>query len=374
MTYQGRTQTYVKQANQRVLLEILLKKGPLSRADLAKELSSSKPTVSKNVESLLVMGLIQEVGKADNKIGKKATLLDINSNYGYVFAIDLSKDTMKLVISNIKGFWCYYKDYPLEELTNIKEALESFLEISKDIKSLVQQIVIAYPGVVGYNDTYHLTNFKQKEEFLEDARQYIEKEFQMKPIIKNDVNLAVITEKNEGTYKQEKNIYYISGDIGIGSGIILNHHLFEGDRNAAGEIGFILPAGKGQATPLTLEERISIYVLLKRYQEATGKKLNYRMFKEKVQKEDVVAEALYQDVLEQLSVAISNISAILDIQTILVTGRLFQLKSAMLGELEDKINQVTPLKTKIRMATVEHSTLKGAVYIGIKKVVKQMIH
>ncbi len=73
MKYSAKTQSNVKIDNQRMILGgVLFEKGPLSRADLAKVLNSSKPTVSKNVEGLIAEKMIYETGKADNSIGKKS--------------------------------------------------------------------------------------------------------------------------------------------------------------------------------------------------------------------------------------------------------------------------------------------------------------
>lgn len=373
MEYQGRTQSYVKLSNQRLILGILFKKGSLSRADLAKLLNSSKPTVSKNVESLLEMNMVLEIGKANSKIGKKAILIDINPDYGYILAIDLSKDKVKMVISNLKGEWLNYKETVLNELVSIEEELENFIKFNKKVKTLIQQIVIAYPGVVRDDDTFHLVNFKRKENILQSTIKYIEEVFDKKPAIKNDINLAIIAEKEADAYKNKKNIYYISGDVGIGSGIIINDQLFEGDRNAAGEIGFIMPVGKGKDTYVTIEERIGMHALLNRYELFTDEKVNYDTLKERILSGDTVGERLYQDVVEQLSVAISSVVAILDIQTVIVVGRLFKLKVTMIDDLRERINQITPLKTNVEFGTIKDAILKGAIQIGIKKMMTSMI-
>lgn len=70
MKYQGSTQSNVKLKNQELILKLLLAEGPMTRADLAKKMNSSKPTISKNVEDLLVEKKVIEIGKDDNMVGK----------------------------------------------------------------------------------------------------------------------------------------------------------------------------------------------------------------------------------------------------------------------------------------------------------------
>lgn len=373
MKYTGRTQSHVKLDNQRMILNVLFEKGPLSRADLAKVLASSKPTVSKNVEGLLEEKMIYEIGKADNSVGKKAMLLDVNGDYGHVFAVDLSKNKLRMVITNLKGEWLHYESHMLYEQFDVIGTIKAFLSDKENEKSLVRQIVIAYPGVVGHNNEYYLTNVKMKEQWLSDIMKYVRSEFELEAVVKNDVNLATIAEKQYGPLSETANLYYISGDTGIGSGVILNHKLYEGDRNAAGEIGFILPSQKGEDSYHTLEERICINALTTRYSEKSGTVVDIDGFKVKIHEGDPIALKLYDEVLINMSMAITNVSSILDIRNVVVYGRLFELADDTVERIQQMITEMTPLETKLSMSNVDHATLKGAVHTGVKEMIRNMI-
>lgn len=373
MEYTGRTQSHVKLDNQRMILNVLFEKGPLSRADLAKVLASSKPTVSKNVEGLLDANMIFEIGKADNSVGKKAMLIDVNGDYGHVFAIDLSKNNLKMVLTNLKGDWLHYEVHRLVEGFDVIGAISAYLEGKEEEKSLVKQVVIAYPGVVGHNNAYYLTNVKMKEHWLEAILSYISKEFGLEAVVKNDVNLATIAEKQYGPMSEVDNLYYISGDTGIGSGVILNHKLYEGDSNAAGEIGFILPSQRVDGKYHTLEERICINALTTRYTEKTGEAVRMADFILKVREKDTVALKLYDEVLTNMSIAITNVASILDIRHVVVSGRLFEIEENTVEIIQQMISEMTPLETMLTKSVIDEASLKGAVSVGVKEMIKNMI-
>ena len=167
MDYRANTQTNIKINNQKIILQLLVNEGPMSRAELAKKMNSSKPTISKNVEGLLNENKIVEVGKADNLVGKKGILLDINANYGYILVIDLSKNKFSVVVSNLKKEWIHYYNESLdrffeEEQTEVDmlEILKGFIKDSQIDMEKVLLVIIAYPGVVGHNDSVYLTYLK----------------------------------------------------------------------------------------------------------------------------------------------------------------------------------------------------------------------
>lgn len=371
MQYEGRTQSHIKLDNQRIMLELLGEKGPMSRAEIAKFLQSSKPTVSKNIEDLLEKGLVVETGKADNLVGKKGTLVDLNHKYGYVLAMDLSKNVAKAVLADLSGTWVAKSFKTMDDHFEMVSFVDSFLEDNHHLIKDVLATVVSYPGVVGHNDGYYLTNAQMKERLLRELIEYLKGKFSFKPIVKNDVNLAVLAQKQEPSYQIHGNLYYISGDLGIGSGIILNHELYEGDRNAAGEIGFIMPReGKGYET---MEERISIGALLKRYGTYKDTRVTYEDLKAAVAQEEAFAVELLEEAVETMAVAITNVSSILDITHVVVAGRLFDLSPDFLPSLMDKTSKMTPFETRIYKSQVVEPSLKGAITIGLKQMMAALL-
>lgn len=381
MDYQASTQTNIKLKNQKIILQLLIAEGPMSRADLAKKMNSSKPTISKNVDDLISDNKIIEVGKDDNLVGKKGTLLDINSYYGYVLSIDLSKNKITFVLANLKKEWIaeqsdsldtFFEEDTLTTL-DVIQLLKQFIHMNSIDLSLIRQVSIAYPGVVGHNDLVYLTNLKFKETLLNNLVHYIKNDLNLPLLVKNDVNLATIAEKRYGKYVDTPNLYLLSADIGVGVGVIIQHHLYEGDRNAAGEVGFVLPIQRKDGQYYTLEDRVSINALSKRYSQMIDKKVDFSHLIDDIRDENIHAIALYNDVLQDLSVAITNIASILDIKTVVVVGRLFDLKATIIEDLNQQVNLMTPFETLVTKSTLDKMSIKGAISIGVEAVINSMI-
>jgi len=377
MEFKGSTQTDIKRDNQKMIFSLLFENGPMTRAEIAKALESSKPTVSKNVAELLQTKRIIEVGKEENTVGKKGILIDVNANYQYVLGIDLSKDSFHLVLANLRGEWLLHDKISVEDVYEPKQAeqyLETYFKQAKEQNidiSKVSQVVISYPGVVGQNDGYYLTNVRHKEVLLHEVKNFL-KAKNFDPIfVKNDINLAAVAEKRYGIFQDEPNLYLLSAHTGVGVGIIISHRLYEGERNAAGEIGFILPKKQEDGRYYTLEERVGLQAIRDRYQELTGQKESFGDIQRMLsQKTDSKVATLYDEILEEFSVAITNIALVLDIQKVILTGHVFDLKDTMIQDLQERVNQMTPIETNIYRSMIDNASVKGAILIGIERIIE----
>ncbi len=381
MDYQAKTQSNVKLKNQQIILRLLINEGPMTRADLAKKMNTSKPTVSKNVEELLKDKKVIEIGKDDNLVGKKGMLLDINKDYGYVLALDLSKSQFRAVIANLKEEWLDTSITSLDRYllegcdyeVDILSILKTFIEQSEVPIEKIMQVTIAYSGVVGHNDELYLTNLKYKETLLKELMPFIREELGKPLTVKNDVNLAAIAEKKYGHFSEAENMYLLSADIGVGVGIIIHEKLYEGDRNAAGEVGFVLPVQHRDGRYYTIEERVSLHTLAGKYRDINGPTMKYENLTADVNAGKIEAMEIYEDVLENLAVTITNIASILDIKTVVVTGRLFDLKSSMIEDLNKRIETMTPFDTVVHRTKLDKMSLRGAVAVSVEALVAGMV-
>ena len=86
--------------NRKILLDYVRKNGPVSRADLHRNLNMSAPTVSTNVKKLLDTGFLLEAGEADNTIGRKATLVTFNEKRAYVAGVDIGRSQLRISIAD----------------------------------------------------------------------------------------------------------------------------------------------------------------------------------------------------------------------------------------------------------------------------------
>src|SRR2546429_4837284 len=97
------TPSLLRAINERSVLELIHRGGPLSRAQVARVSGLSKPTVSLALTGLLDAQLVREVGKSRGERGPSALLYELNPSAGWVAGIDVGRVWVRAAIANIAG-------------------------------------------------------------------------------------------------------------------------------------------------------------------------------------------------------------------------------------------------------------------------------
>jgi glucokinase len=76
-------------------------------------------------------------------------------------------------------------------------------------------------------------------------RRLLEAEMGCRCLVENDANLAALAEQRQGAGRGVANFAYITVSTGIGSGLILDNHLYRGTEGGAGEFGHMVAVPDG---------------------------------------------------------------------------------------------------------------------------------
>lgn len=304
--------------NQNSILELLRKKGAMSRADISRELEMSFPSVSSNVKKLILLDLIKEAGAGSNMLGRKSTLLCFNDQKGFVLGIDAGRFAIRAMtatllgdrLSIVKNTLAKAADGKSMVLQMEKTADEAIKKSGKDPADLLC-IVIGIPGIrddkTGRN---LLAPYIDGWEDI-DLKKEFEKKYATKVMIENSVDLGAIAEKWKGAANGHSDIVYINYGIGIGCSVIINGELIRGANNAAGETGFMLPDLK------YMQERFD-------KQGALEKLISGRALMEKAGCDDMkdvfINEKLISDMISYFSMMLIGIVSVLNPELLIISG------------------------------------------------------
>src|SRR5438445_10239809 len=97
------TPSLLRAINERSILELIHRRGPLSRAQVARVSGLSKPTVSLALTGLLDARLVREVGRSRGERGPSALLYELNPAAGRVVGIDVGRRWVRAAIADIAG-------------------------------------------------------------------------------------------------------------------------------------------------------------------------------------------------------------------------------------------------------------------------------
>lgn len=238
----GSKQKDIKMANHRVILAALRRYGMLSRSELSEQLSISAPTISKNVDELLLRRVLIEHGTVATNVGRRPNMLGINPDYCNVAVVDFSHVETTVAVANMKGEIVarasVYSGEAIDRahIDQVIRTLQDLLEQGGHLR-LLKAISIATPGLI---DT-STGRFLYAPRFVDyqniNLHSMFAQTFDVEILLKNDISMAALGEALYGAGKGFNNQLYIYLDHGVGTGLVLDGKLYEGSRGTAGEVG-----------------------------------------------------------------------------------------------------------------------------------------
>lgn len=301
----------IRDINQTLVLETIINKGPISRADISKEIGLTKATISAIVTDLLQKELILEIGSGNTKYGRKPILISFNEDAGYVISIDVGVEHIVAICSNLlgKGSIVNTVDTPKTK-EGIKEALVKIIDniLDKDYNTAYGLVGIAL-GIHGVVEDNKVTFAPYYDLTESDLGDYLEKKFNTRVYCENEANLSVLGEHI--FIKDFKNIANISIHSGVGLGLIIDGDLYTGYSGYAGEIGHTIIDVDGRPCPCgnkgCLEQYVSEQALLKEFKERKNlDNLDFKTLASMYQDRDEDAIAMFDKFTKFMTVCINN--------------------------------------------------------------------
>lgn len=362
MEAKGSNQRLVKTTNQSLIIKTIREKGKMSRSELAKLLSLSNPSISKNVDDLIEKGLLIETGSLVTDVGRRPIMLEFNGHHGCVAVIDLSSSDGRICIADLDGNKLKYsrveggKIITTEMLEGIIVTLKSMLsDVGSKCGPLIG-ICVGVPGVVE-PETGHLHWSARIEDFKTiDLKRMFNEAFNVPITIKNDVNLAVCGERVFGCGNNAQNMIYINIDAGVGIGIVLDGKLYEGRRGFAGDLGVLLAdmdttvnTDRSQYMKLILENKISTYNMISdaaaifdsgretilRSIVSSSSEIVFSDLAKAYGMGDAAVRGIFLNYAKYIAVLTKNLVSLFDVDLIVVGGQTTRLGSSFINDMTD---------------------------------------
>ncbi len=227
------------------ILEILRKRGPISRPDISKEMGINVVTISNYIDEFIKHNLVYEKELDVSEGGRRPTLLDLNPKAGYVIGVGLNLMNMVGILVDLKGN-IVTKTQVARPRASVKEIVEALLEIireilrrSKEYTNDIKGIGVGIAGLV--NKTNGSIHWPQKmDHYYSYASvdlplgELIEREFNLPVLIENDATSACFGEHWLNLERIYKNVLYMFS--GVGCGIMINGEIYNGSNGYAGEV------------------------------------------------------------------------------------------------------------------------------------------
>jgi len=365
-----------RQHNRRIVLSTIYKKGPISRADIARETELTRTTVSDIVAEFIADSLVAEVGLSPSTGGKPGILLKIDKDAQLILGIDLGESEFRGALVNLRGEIIHRLGILVGE-TNGDDAMDLVFRLVEDLFRFTQKRVIGIgigaPGLMGPDsgEVQQAVNLDWQDLPLGDL---LSQRYNLPVYVSNDCQVAALGEYIFGAPTKSDNLVLVKSGKGVGAGIVLRGELFYGDNAGAGEIGHIQITQNGDPCRCgnqgCLETVLSNTGLINR--ASKGKLLSLESIHngalnlaEPLSIEKLIS-AYYQDdqsviravdeAASTLGTVIAHLVGVLNVNRILIAGNLVPFGSRPLEVIRHRIHNGT-LAAVSANTTVEFSSL-----------------
>ncbi|HKE66880.1 MAG TPA: ROK family transcriptional regulator [Micromonosporaceae bacterium] len=230
-----------------VLDEVLRADEPISRAGLAAATGLTRATVSALVDELVASGLVAESGRSQSGTAGRPSIGLVASPHGPVgIGLEVNVDYLAVAAVDLAGQLCYEAVVtadqrgvpPKEALGHAEGLVVDAVTALAAADRTATRVALAVPGLVEDHLVRVAPNLDWHDVPIPDTI------VGLPLIVDNDANLAAQGELAAALNRERgspvsRSFLYVSGEIGIGAGVVLDGVLMRGAMGFAGEVGHV---------------------------------------------------------------------------------------------------------------------------------------
>ncbi len=250
----GQRSETVRRANLSAILRALHGRGPLSRSDLVAETGLTRSAIRGLIGELVAAGLVTEAAPIPlGTPGRPSPVVQVKPDGAVVLAIDIEVDSLAVAIVGLGGRVLdeIRVDRPRRH-SSVDEVVAGLVALTTTIRGrrpAAERLIgvgVAVVGVVRRSDglVSMAPNLGWRDVPLGE---WLDRTLGVTvPIsIANEADLGALAEHRRGTAVGYDDVLFISGEVGVGGGLIVDGRPLTGTAGYGGEIGHVPvnPAG-----------------------------------------------------------------------------------------------------------------------------------
>lgn len=244
----------MRASNLALVLGEVARTSPVSRAQVAAHTGLTKSSVSGLVSDLISAGLIQESAPAATERGRPATALSLAPGGIAGLGLEVNVDYLAAAVTDLTGKPRYHHVVRRDNRgREVDDVVADLIEVARTAaRSAASQglplsgACVAVPGLTVDGAVVRTPNLGWDRVDLADA---VGEGTGLEVDLENEANLAALGEMWFGGHELDgaplRDFVHVSGEIGIGGGIVIGGEVFRGAHAGAGELGHVVVAPDG---------------------------------------------------------------------------------------------------------------------------------
>lgn len=335
----------LKNSNRARILECV-RHQPISRADISRQLGLTKSAVTTLANEMIREGLLFEAGPAEKSTapGRTSILLDIVPSYAFAAGVTLHRRFISVCLTDLKAHSPVSVQMPLESFASPDMALDW---IEQSIQRLMRQaglpaqrcvgIGVSSPGPLDHagGEILEPPGFSLFHHYPIVNR--LRRHFDCPVFLENNAVSLALTDfwRRGGTLG---NTLFVIVTDGIGSALLQDGRVFRGSQGYAGELGHISVDPQGDRCSCgnrgCLERYASLEAMKARFDFE-----EYREIVDRAEQGDNTANAILQDLVTHMGMALVGSVNLFDLESIVIFGEYAYRAEILTKQIEQYIRR-----------------------------------
>lgn len=340
------TNAAVMRASNRKLILDLIRRGPVSRAELAEHTRLTRASITQIVDELLESGLVEPCPDAPETIGSVGTLgrrrtqLMLRRRSRFVFGVHISRRRCRVGVVDLCGEVLLQDEFLLAAHTpdSAADAIAALIQAQTAALQLdaadILGIGVSAPGPVDHRSGVILNppNFDAWHHTPICAM--LTARTGWPALLEKDTNARALEEKYFGAAGNISGFMLVQIDDGVGSGVVIHDKLYRGTQGLGTEIGHTTIRWDGPPCRCgscgCLENYLRIPALLEGSRFADWEQLTAHAA-------EPDAARLLDDAAAYLAAALVNAFNLYDLEAVILSGDILSCPQPLLERLEPLI-------------------------------------
>lgn len=348
-------QSYTKIHNTLVALDIIRQRRPVSRVDIVRDTGMSAASITRIVSDLIEAGVVCETTPFSNTVGRKAILLDVVTESVLCLGVNITPSALQVGVVDFKGNLLTYRSRAL--LCRAYSPARYADLVARECRQLQselpagQQVSCMGVTVIGIVDKQtNSVRFAPQLGWLDvPIAALLEERLCLPCIAANDVDAEIVGEAHSFS-PDAHSVAYLAVGEGVGSSLLVDGQVCQGQGDICGEIGHTLIELGGMLCSCgrrgCLQTFIGERFVVRRAQKYDASIREFMQIFSAAQNGVSWAAQLMEDTATYLAVAINNLACMHSPQVLILGGALIRTCPMLFKMAQQKLDALLyePLK------------------------------
>ena len=231
--------------NKKQVIDIVRTRDRVFKAEIARELGLSIPTVMKISDGFIQKGLIRECGKGESTGGKPPQLLEFVPGARCSVGVDIGKTTTTILLMDLQANIIVKQSVPTGDVRDPNLFLERVMKLIEEVIDAAKlppgRLLGIGVGAAGLIDSENGEVLFSPDFGWENIRvaEILSKRFSMKVMLENSTRAKAMGEKWFGAAAEADDFICLNLGYGIAAALMIDGELYCGHSGTSGEFGHV---------------------------------------------------------------------------------------------------------------------------------------